>query len=104
MAVVELRQKPETRGDRRLSLTPLPPSPGSTGEGGIDAGWHLSGRASAAAFLTRRRVLSGMGVAAASAFLPPSIARTRALPAGQAAEELTIDLAVEPATLDPALV
>jgi peptide/nickel transport system substrate-binding protein len=45
-----------------------------------------------------------MGMAAASALLPPNIAGAWASPALQDAEELTIDLAVEPATLDPALV
>src|ERR671916_1478067 len=51
---------------------------------------------------SRRRLLAAAG----SAFLVPGMARAaRFAPALQpAAEDLTIDLAVEPATLDPALV
>src|ERR687889_1814085 len=55
---------------------------------------------------SRRRLLAAAGVAAGSAFVVPRMARAGRLasvfqPAG---EDLTIDLAVEPATLDPALV
>jgi peptide/nickel transport system substrate-binding protein len=55
---------------------------------------------------SRRRLLTAMGVAAGSAFVGPSMARTAlSAPALQGdGEDLTIDLAAEPATLDPALV
>ena len=54
---------------------------------------------------SRRRLLAAAGVAAGSAFLVPGMARAvRSAAALQRGEELTIDLAVEPATLDPALV
>ncbi len=54
-----------------------------------------------------RRSLLGMGAVAATGLLVPTgLPSARALPASQtdAAGELTIDLAVEPPTLDPALV
>src|SRR5215203_4492349 len=55
---------------------------------------------------SRRGLLAAAGLAAGSAFLLPGMARAVRLasaiqPSGQ---DLTIDLAVEPATLDPALV
>ena len=55
---------------------------------------------------SRRDLLGAAGLAMGSALLPPGTARaTRLAPAfRRAGEELTIDLAVEPATLDPALV
>jgi hypothetical protein len=54
---------------------------------------------------TRRRLLTAAGLAAGSAFLVPGMSRAvRSAAALQRREELTIDLAVEPATLDPALV
>ena len=55
---------------------------------------------------SRRRLLATAGAAAGSAFLMPGMARTaRLVPALQREDEdLAIDLAVEPATLDPALV
>jgi peptide/nickel transport system substrate-binding protein len=54
---------------------------------------------------SRRRLLAAAGLAASWAFLVPGMARAvRSAAALQRGEELTIDLAVEPATLDPALV
>jgi peptide/nickel transport system substrate-binding protein len=63
---------------------------------------------------SRRNLLAAAGAAAGSAFLLPGMAKGTPLEWGQAvrmapavqasAEELTIDLAVEPASLDPALV
>ena len=54
---------------------------------------------------SRRRLLAAAGLAAGSAFLVPGMSRAvRSAAALQRGEELTIDLAVEPATLDPALV
>src|SRR5215217_4190862 len=63
---------------------------------------------------SRRNLLAAAGAAAGSAFLLPGMAKGTPLEGGHAvrmalavqptAEELTIDLAVEPATLDPALV
>src|SRR5918994_7779938 len=56
--------------------------------------------------ISRRRLLAAAaGLAAGSAFLVPGMSRAvRSAAALQRGEELTIDLAVEPATLDPALV
>src|SRR5215208_5973367 len=56
--------------------------------------------------MSRRDLLGAAGLMVGSALLPPGMARaTRLTPAFLlAGEELTIDLAVEPATLDPALV
>ena len=53
---------------------------------------------------SRRRLLAAAGLAAGSAFLVPGMSRAVRSAALQRGEELTIDLAVEPATLDPALV
>src|SRR4029078_11031258 len=63
---------------------------------------------------SRRNLLAAAGAAAGSAFLLPGMAHGTPLEGGHVfrmapavqptAEELTIDLAVEPATLDPALV
>src|SRR3954466_13783750 len=55
---------------------------------------------------SRRRLLAAAGMAAGSAFLVPGMARGALLAAAllREGEDLTIDLAVEPATLDPALV
>jgi peptide/nickel transport system substrate-binding protein len=55
---------------------------------------------------SRRGLIAAAGAAAGSAFLLPATAHAaRLAPAVQSAgEDLTIDLAVEPATLDPALV
>jgi peptide/nickel transport system substrate-binding protein len=54
---------------------------------------------------SRRRLLAAAGLAAGSAFLVPGMSRAvRSAAALQRGEELTIDLAVEPATLDPALI
>jgi len=54
--------------------------------------------------ISRRRLLAAAGLAAGSAFLVPGMSRAVRSAALQRGEELTIDLAVEPATLDPALV
>jgi peptide/nickel transport system substrate-binding protein len=67
--------------------------------------------------VSRRGLLAVAGAAAGSAFVLPGMAKGtpgrpegqrgdvgRQAPAAQPAEDLTIDLAVEPATLDPALV
>ncbi len=67
--------------------------------------------------VSRRGLLAATGAAAGSAFVLPGMAKgipgrpegnrgdaERLAPAVQPAEDLTIDLAVEPATLDPALV
>ena len=55
---------------------------------------------------SRRGLLAAAGMAAGTALLPPSMARAARLapPLQGTGEELTIDLAVEPPTLDPALV
>src|SRR5215208_6932960 len=56
--------------------------------------------------MSRRDLLGAAGLMVGSALLPPGMAHAaRLAPAFLLAdEELTIDLAVEPATLDPALV
>src|SRR5215207_341555 len=55
--------------------------------------------------ISRRRLLAAAGLAAGSAFFVLGMSRAvRSAAALQRGEELTIDLAVEPATLDPALV
>ena len=54
---------------------------------------------------SRRGLLAVAGLAAGTAFLMPGMVRAaRLVPSLQGGEELTIDLAVEPPTLDPALV
>src|SRR6478672_10220060 len=54
---------------------------------------------------SRRVVLQAAGLGAAMALLAPALSRqSGAKAARQGGDELTIDLAVEPATLDPALV
>src|SRR4051794_17263615 len=54
--------------------------------------------------LSRRAVL-GIGVGTAAAWLVPGMTKLAgASPAWQGSDAMTIDLAVEPATLDPALV
>lgn len=55
---------------------------------------------------SRRSLLTAAGVAAGAAFLVPGMARGALLASAllREGEDLTIDLAVEPATLDPAMV